>query len=405
MSFKQFLDLFYTVAQTMTSWFVLIVYLTAAVFIYFWNKRKYTFETASYGYSNVKPLKDTFTSSLEGFLGGLIATFIVTILGIVVNQNQITIAIFISIIIGNIRPNLMNIIYSCCIVALFSSPKEAYSLIAIGAVMVLVQGILILISGYRDSIAVVMKTSDGENFGGYIDNKIWPVSLGIIVFVSQQVLNSSQNIPTPHWWPIFDAGTSGIKGLIYMVLPLLTFCVNFKSIYSDTKNRKRIISGVSYFVYGVVIITLSFLFKINNIVFYLLDFLAMASYVMCDILTNDSITTKYKKFVGKDKVVVLDVISSTLAQYADIKPLDKIISINDIKEYTIEGYNKVIHDNLKYKIELERQGRQINVDVQIQIGEGADYSARPRGLYDIGIIAVPASENTENINSSIDERV
>lgn len=402
MSFKEFLNLFYIVAQTMTSGFVALVYLSSAIFLYFWNKRKYNFENVSYGYSNVKPIRDTITATLEGFFGGLVATFIVTVLGIVVNPDQITIAIFISIIVGSIKPNYMNIIYSCCIVAFFAAPKEAYSLIAIGAVMVFVQGILIFISGYKDSIAVVMKTSDGQNFGGYIDNKIWPVSIGVIIFASQEALYSGQNIPTPHWWPLFNVGTVGLKGFTYMLFPLLAFAVNFKTTYSDTKVKKRIISGLSYIGYGGIMLALAYLFERNHIIFYLLDFFAIGTYAVCDILINDSITTKYKKFVGNDKVVVLDVISSTLAHYADIKPLDKIISINDITESTIEGYNKIIQSNLKYKIEIERHGKLINVDVQIQIAEDSDYSGRPMGLYDIGIIAIPASENT---GSSIDERI
>jgi hypothetical protein len=391
---RQYLDMFYIVANLMISSSMIFTYLISGIFLYFWHLRKYRNIGLYKNSIRSKALKAAAVNTLEGFFGGFVATTIVVMLGIVVNVDMLTLAVCISLILGIVSSNFFNLIYGCSIVSLFLPQKEIYSFMSIAFVMIFVQGILILISGNKDFIPIVSKDEKNENFGGYLSNRMWPISIGIVCLATDKALNQGGSIGTPKWWPLFATNLS--SKAIFEVAILFVFVGSLKTVYTKTKKQSNIIMSLIYMVFGAGFLYITYIFKTKSYLPYFLMLLSIGLYSICEIYLNDTIKTNGKKFIAKDKVVVLDVIVSTLADYANIKPMDKILSINDIKGQSIEAYNNIIKSSMNYNIVVERNGETININVEIELEDNDDeFDDRPKNLYDLGIIAVPPNLKTD----------
>lgn len=379
--------------------FILIM---MAIVFYMKNKKTIVMERLIMGKSSSSAFELTISQIVMSILGGVVASLVLTFLGITFYETSNIFLIFIlSVALMLFNPKLVCFSYSGAILGLISilmyfislimdNPSlnvikmDITNLLVLIAVMHIVEGLLVILDGKRGAIPV-FGSRDKKIIGGFAYRRQWilPMIILLMVQATSSNLAMSGNVATPDWWPIIKHSKNVILFSTMMIGALPIFAgVNYSTVtFTRSKKGKPVFSGLLILGYGIILILLSFLGDINKIldVIILILMPILHEYMLyVDRLSEKKGKIKYVS--NEEGVCVLDVASDSIAKRMGINMGDLILEINDLKLY---------RDEIIFNI-LETLPSIITMKVRRENGNIEELEARVSNSKEkLGIVIVP----------------
>lgn len=376
------------------------------------NRKIVILQRMMVGEKVISPLELTLSEVVMGILGGLIGSMILSYLGVMFNIGAgIELIFFMSLFLLVLKPRWVSFSYSAAIlggvtlilgwlenleiISLgFTVKLDIGTLVALVGVLTIVEGLLILVDGYRGSIPI-FTNKDGKLAGGFSLERYWPVPIVIMIFTTEAISGGGSAILTPSWWPVIKGGIniSLLSAAIVSAVPIYS-TIGYKQItFTQSKVSKIAFSSLLKILYGIILLLI---YKLANYgaIFQglLLIFMPLAQEGM-RLIENYRENKGTMKYVSDEEgITILDVMPNSPAQKQGIKSGDKILEVNDDRpdEYTMiyESINKNLAD-LKLKIK-DKKGK--IKDIRFHINNGQNTMGMiliPRGIpKGVGVVEV-----------------
>ncbi len=346
-------QLFTAYSQTITSFF----YFAIVLIVYFKIQKNAQLEESWLGILRNSVNTQLYYVLLYGLLGGLVASFLILVFNIEIDSEAIMIIWPISLFLMLFNQRYLCPSYSIGVVSLssliFGWPKvNVPPLIVVVGILHLIESLLILIDGARDSVPVYIEHRRFTPAGAYIMNKMWPVPLVTIM-------------------------TSG-----RIMFPVIAVLIYEDEAITQSPYKRTRESAFWVGVYGLVMLILA---VTSYRVKWLAYFTALISLLFHELLV---IWNKKGQRTGKPAfkapwrgIRVLDILPDSAGDRMGIKQGDVILSINGRQVNSEAMLNEILEDSpalLWVTVLREQQG---TVELEYR-----DYNM---GIDDLGIMIVP----------------
>lgn len=363
------------IAYMLTDIYSLLLLLLLGVILYTKNIKVVTMQKAVLGDKINSPFELTISQVVMGIFGGTVASIIMAYLGVVFYETSgIYILFLISIILMNWKPRMICFSYSAGILGILSMLNpyissfmgidkikfldiDIPSMIALVAVLHIVEGLLVMIDGSRGAIPVFSKKGK-DIIGGFALKRLWPLPIAFFVLLnSTDILNLGNGSPMPNWWPLLNISIPE-KLLMNSVVALVSFysILGYSSItFTKSKEKKALSSGIFIMAYGIIVLLFAQIAQ-KNIIIKAISIISMPIIHETMLIIQQYIEVKKdpKYISNRDGIMVLEVIPNSLAENMGIESGDLLLEINneniktelDIKEII----NRKIIDSIKIKV-------------------------------------------------------
>ena len=310
--------------------------------VYTQYQRTAMFERRFFGLVRNRPGEQVVQSLIDGLIGGAVATAVFVVVGISLSQVGIWYLWGLAILLMLVHPRFMCFSYGAGILALchllFGFPAvDIPALMALVAVLHLVESVLILLSGARGATPIYVRSSEGTVVGGFTLQKFWPLPFIALVgaAIPVELLQSAQGVNMPDWWPIIRPSQEAAPGLEYA---FALFPVVAALGYSDIavtclpKVKARRTSG-HLLLYSLGLLGLAVLSQRSVVFAYLAAFYSPLAHEWVIQRARRSELTGVPRFTGRE-TMVLDVYPNSPAANAGIEPGDVIVAVNGTRVST-----------------------------------------------------------------------
>lgn len=202
---------------------LLVIAGVVLLMIYGQYKRTADVEMRMFGFIKNRPMDQLKYAILYGFFGGLLVTFVFLLLGVSLAEVGIWQLWILAIVLMLIRPRFLCFSYGAGILAvshlLFGVPEiNIPALMAVVAILHLVESILIRLVGAEGASPIYIRRGSNEVVGGFMLQKFWPIPFIALVgaFVPLNMVDMTQGVHMPDWWPILRQGVTGPVGMEYV---------------------------------------------------------------------------------------------------------------------------------------------------------------------------------------------
>jgi len=214
-----------------------------------------------------------------GLLGGLLASSLMIVLGVVFNPTDMLLVWLITLILIMFHIRFLCLSYSTGIlgviaglIQLYETPLRTFidqiavswlaqgldifvdvhipSLIAITAILHLVEAVLIKLQSSRQATPLFLQTKRGKLIGGFHIQSAWLLPLFLVVSVN----DSSQGLSLfGSWWPLITGGTA--LSLVFLPIPAMIGYSDLTSVY--TPKEKSNSAFMYLLIYSLVLLGLA----------------------------------------------------------------------------------------------------------------------------------------------------
>lgn len=290
-------------------------------------------------------LELTFSQLTVGIIGGIVASMLLFILGVTFNDNSAIEALFIlSFILMFYKPRMICFSYSGAILGLgaliisciFNGVMNykiininTVSLISFVAIMHLIEGVMVILDGYRGAIPT-FKVKKGKIIGGFKLSRNWLVPTVLIMFSVNKSLNDEitvSNLATK--LGMLDIKTLGSMALFAMSLYAM---VGFKAkTFTLSKENKAKESGEIIIFYAIILLVLAQLSRVN--IYFEVSSLLLMPIVHEAMLSYQRYRENNREYtyISDDGISVLDFLPNSPLRSIGIESGDRIISVNGFK--------------------------------------------------------------------------
>lgn len=178
-----------------------------------------------FGTLGESPWRLTFMSIFFGVLGGFLGSYLLIIVGISLNEVGGINLLFTALGLMLIQMRFLCFAYAGGVLALskllFGFPQvNVAQVMALVAVLHLVEALLIYLTGSIAPIPVCLRTKEGRLVGAYNLQKFWPLPL-VVLIAGQDPYVVRGLISMPDWWPLVKSEFSAAGGeFVYSLLAL-----------------------------------------------------------------------------------------------------------------------------------------------------------------------------------------
>ena len=393
-----------TVAYAIIGPMNIIMLVVLGVMFYLKNKRIAIMQKMTIGESINSPLELTLSQICLGIIGGIIISIMLTIFGIVFDENSgIEIMFIISILLLFVKKRFICFSYSGAVLgalgiiaSLLASATNSQSYININIValmtfvglMHVVEGILVMFDGGRGAIPV-FSNKDNKIVGGFAYSRYWALPVAIFIAITSKISSvGTSPIATPEWWPLVNRADTLLllSTAVIMSLPLYGV-VGYNSVtFTKDKNKKPLYSGLGILIYGVLLALVAQVAQfgiIGQIVVVI--FAPLGHEIMIKIQNKNENSGNYLYVTDDEGVAVLEVAPNSPAYQSGIRRGDKIIEVNKSRAMSEVEIFKAVRESFN---EISFKVRKIS-------GEIVDLSVKPINKK-VGMLVVPKMVDVES---------
>ena len=208
-----------TVALSLQRLDILLIIGVVLLMVYTQYQRTAVLERRLFGFVKNRPGEQMARSLADGAIGGLIATTVFVVIGISLNEVGIWYLWGLALFLIFFHPRFMCFSYGGGLLALayllFGVPVvDVPALMALVAVLHLVEAVLDLSLGGSRSTPVYVRSGQGTVVGGFTLQKFWPLPFIALVgaVVPAEILQGSHGVSMPEWWPIIRPAREAFPG-------------------------------------------------------------------------------------------------------------------------------------------------------------------------------------------------
>lgn len=203
----------------------LAVFLLVMVLISMQYGRMDKMREGFFGMETRRTASDMLIATGFGLLGGLAGSCLMIFIGLTLSGSGLIYLWPVAILLMLINMRFLCFAYAGGVLALssllFGFPQvNAPQVLALVAVLHMVESFLILASGHLGAVPAYFKGDGGKVIGGFTLQKFWPIPIVVLaVFMGGAV---EGGVEMPQWWPLIKPGVEGDpKNLAYLLLPVV----------------------------------------------------------------------------------------------------------------------------------------------------------------------------------------
>lgn len=379
---------------------LIMVLVILGVMFYLKNRKIVAMQRMIIGEKVNSPLELTLSQIVLGIIAGIIASLILSHLGVIFKANSgIEFLFILSIILMFFKPRLVCFSYSGAILGVVSLIFTYFNiktsngqqilnidiamLMTFVGVMHIVEALLVIFDGWKGAIPV-FSNKKGKIVGGYALSRNWvlPISIFIAMAASSDGFGVTHSIGTPSWWPILNHGStvSAIGAMILTLMPLFGVLGYSSLTFTRRKKEKALSSGVFILSYGIILTLVAQLANLGLIgKIFVIAFAPLAHELMLK-LQNLIEEKREALFIsGEDGTSVLDVVPYSKAYEMGLRAGDKIVTVNG-KHINTEGdIYPILKENLN----------QISIKFMDKAGRMKECTVKHDSATRLGCVLVP----------------
>lgn len=346
------------VISSLATVFVNPLFWLVVLLVSFQYRRISTVRENLFGIKVRRVWSDTLVATGYGIAGGLAGSLLIVTLGLTINVSSLLylwpVAIFLMLI--NIR--FLCFAYAGGVLSLtniiFGSPSLNVSqVLALVAVLHIVESMLILVSGHLGAVPTYFKNKSGRVVGGFTLQKIWPIPIAVLIVLGQVV--SPEGVNMPQWWPLFKPMETGdLDHLAYTLAPVVAGLGYGDLAIARNPWQKSRLSAMYLGLYSVVLLLLSISAQSLRPVALLAALFSPLGHELVIYIGRRSEFKDRSVYVPSPHGMrVLDVVSDTPAWQAGIRSGDVIVRINNISVFRrIDFESIVLKENEPVEVEF-----------------------------------------------------
>ncbi len=298
-----------------------------------------------YGTASNKAFYQTLRAIGLGLLGGLLASFLLVLIGVSVTDSGIAYLLPIAVILYLFSPRLLCYSYAGGLAGLsylvFGWPK-----INVPAVMALVAGLhaaeafLIRLSGHTCSTPVYVSHENGDVVGGFALQRFWPIPIIVLFLIKLPNVSSMQGlIHLPDWWPLIQSPEiPGPGEPVFAMMPVIAALGYGDIAIANSPKEKARSTSRNLMLFSIVLLLLSIAASKWPVFAWVA---ALFSPVGHEIVIKMGLKEEFGHepiYVPTEKgVMLLDVVEGSPAKSAGLKTGNIICLVNDIEVNTRES--------------------------------------------------------------------
>ncbi|TLN00190.1 PDZ domain-containing protein [bacterium] len=339
--------------------------------------------------------KDTLAAIGHGLIGGFAGSYLLILTGVTIENIGIQYIWPLALMLMLINPRFLCFSYAGGIIAvaslLLGNPAgiNIPQLMALVAVLHMVESILILMGGHAGATPMFTKDRSGNIVGGFTLQKFWPIPIAALVIASGQQIPGPESINMPDWWPLIKTGVNAGQEMAYAILPVpVIAALGYGDLaVARTPQEKSRISARNLSLYSISLLALAVLAARWHAFAWAAALFAPLGHELIIYISRNMEDRGKPVFIPPVQgVMVLEAVPGSPAVAAGIRSGDVI--------HTINGYQvnskKCMEDILAYHpplLEVEYVSR--------RTGRWQRAIMRPRSFQPLGIIFVP--EGSEDV--------
>ncbi|NLO82649.1 MAG: PDZ domain-containing protein [Clostridiales bacterium] len=316
-------------AHSITSLFFIIV----VMFTYFRIRRNAQLEEYWLGFLRSPVSTQLVNVVFFGMLIGLIASLLIVLIGITIDYQAVLFVWPLALILMLFNQRYMCFSYAGGIISLANLltgwPKiDVSALIALIGVLHLMESMLILADGHRDSLPVWVEHDKLQPVGAYLLQKVWPIPLVVLVipYAGAQLAANGGGVSMPDWWPLFRSQNVSQVYALFPIVAVLGYGDIAITRLPDERARE---SGLWLAVYSISVLTLAI---VSSRVYWLKYVAAVSVPLFHELLV---IVGKKRQLRGEPAfgvpwvgLRVLEVLPESPAEKMGIKRGDILLNVN-----------------------------------------------------------------------------
>lgn len=344
------LELLWTLILQLPSFFMNPMLYVFVLLIFFLYKRVVHMERKFFHVKMVSAWEHTIQSIFYGLLGGLAASLLVAVIGIVLQPQDFWLLWAVALVLSLFHVRYLCFAYAGGLIGVMSLIARYWpqgeqiawlswiwgslqsvnipGLLALVAIFHLVEGILVRLHAAHGASPIFLQNSRGRLIGGYQIQKFWLMPVVILVpgLEGAGEVAGAGIAMAPSWWPLLGGG---ISALMMLPVPVITGYADLA--VARTPKEKALLSFRLLMLYSLILLGLSIAGS------YWMPVLWAAA--IFSFLGHDGMIwfSRWREwlsaplFVNGDKGVrILAVIPGSAAEKMKIEPGDVIVKINGV---------------------------------------------------------------------------
>ena len=337
------------VAELLTDYMSMFMIFLIGMLLYRKNKKVTTMQKMITGEAADTPLELTLSQIVIGIGGGVLASLMLSYLGIVFDQDSMVYLIFvISFLLMFINSKFICFSYSSAVIGFaslilslisknFNMPGldpfkiDIVTLMSAVAVLHFAEAVMVMVDGGRGAIPVFSER-DGKIVGGVSFQRYWIIPIALFFLIRDKSLISSSGTSTlPNWWPLVKPmiPSNIMKNAVVSLMAFLGVIGYGSVTFTRTKREKLTASGLSIMAYSIVLFILAQLARYSVIMqVIVLIFAPFGHELMLNIQKGWEIKKKPRFVSSEEGIMVLQVNSNSAASKMGLKSGDLITAVN-----------------------------------------------------------------------------
>ncbi|SHI55201.1 PDZ domain-containing protein [Desulfofundulus thermosubterraneus] len=277
--------------------------------------------------------RDTVVATGYGLLGGFLGSFLMVLIGLSLTGSGLIYLWPVAILLMLINARFLCFAYAGGVLSLsnllFGFPEiHIAQVLALVAILHLVESALILTSGHLGAVPVYFKSPAGQVIGGFTLQRFWPIPIVALAVVGPAAVQ--QGVAMPDWWPLLKPGVSGdAKDLVYTLIPVVAGLGYGDLAISRSPGEKSRLSALFLGAYSLCLLLLAVLSQYVRGLAFLAALFSPLGHEMV-IYTGKKVEfLRRPLFVPPPRGVgVLDVVPDSPAWRAGIRSGDVVLFLN-----------------------------------------------------------------------------
>ncbi|HKM42418.1 MAG TPA: PDZ domain-containing protein [Limnochordia bacterium] len=335
---------FYTFTFMVTDLRYILIMAVVFVLVYRQYAKILQYEQGFFRLKRINPLMETVTSLVYGIGGGILATMLFLLLGVSVSDAGVAYLWLAALLLMLVNQRFLCFAYAGSLVSLIAlvtgfPQVHVPTLMALVAVLHLVESFLIFVNGYHNASPMFFKHESGKVVGGFALRKFWPmptIALVGVIMISSGV--DFQSVPMPDWWPIFEAAREVPDShvLLHVLFPLIVALGYSDFVQTELPKTKARRSAGMLTVYSLILLGLAVLANAHSWLAFLPVLFAPFGHELVIHWGRRREKENAPVFLGEEGVMVLAVYPNSPAEQMGLEAGDVIRSINGVETENIK---------------------------------------------------------------------
>ena len=329
---------------------------------------------------------DVLVATGYGLVGGFLGSLMMLVVGLNLSGSGLLFLWPVALLLMLFNPRYLCFAYAGGLVGLSNllfgfPPVSVPQLMALVAILHLVESLLILGSGHLGATPAYIRAGDGRVVGGFTLQKFWPIPL--VALVAAGPATGTEGIAMPEWWPLLRPETEATN-VLYQLVPVVAGLGYGDLAVARRPEEKSRLAAAYLAVYSVALLALALLSDRVRSLALAAALFGPLGHELVIALGRRAETGARPLFVPPSRGVrILDVLPGSAAWRTGLRAGDVVLEINGME----------VHDRVTFRQMVAEGG-----PLEVAFLEGGDRRYRrefvPRRLpgEPLGVILVPEED-------------